>query len=241
MHHVKKATLVVLGIMLIPCAFGQDLDSPIQYEESFTVTFHEGNEGEWTFGNDFEEVRTEGGNPDEYLNNYYLDTIGPHARTSWGVESVFVGNYREEGVVGLSADLLLNHVDFTALQRPVTLILHYTNGTPDDFSDDLRVYNKGRMFNTAVWTTYSYEVPSYSEELPNGWDVWWGSDLTEDEIWNIVIENVDRVGFFVGDPEYFYIFQMWDVGLDNPTIFFGEEEEEPGHHKGRDDDEDLLF
>ncbi len=99
------------------------------------------------------------------------------------------------------------------------------------------------MFNTQVWTTYAFEVPSYSEELPTGWEVWWGSELDDDEIWNTVIQNVDRVGFFVADPVYFYIFQMWDIGLDNPTIFFGEEEEQPGHKKDKDDDddEDLLI
>ncbi len=225
-------TLTLAAVILLavsPVAFAQDLDSPFKYESSFTVTFNDENDGEWTFGNSYDNILHRGGNPDDYLNNDYLDTIGPHARTGWGADTTFLGDYREMGVVGLSADLLLNHVDFSALQRPVTLILHYTNGTPDDYTDDLRVYNKGRMFNTQVWTNYSYEVPSYSDELPNGWEVWWGSELDEDEVWNTVIQNVDRVGFFIADPEYFYIFQMWDIGLDNPTIFFGEEEEGPGH------------
>ena len=231
--HALGATLTLTAMLLLavsPLASAQDLDSSFEYESSFTVTFNDENDGEWTFGNIYDRILHNGGNPKDYLNNDYLDTIGPHARTSWGADTTFLGDYREMGVVGLSADLLLNHVDFTALQRPVTLILHYNNGTPDDYSDDLRVYNKGRMFNTQVWTTYTYEVPSYSKELPTGWEVWWGSELDEDEIWNTVIQNVDRVGFFIADPVYFYIFQMWDIGLDNPTIFFSEEE--PDHPQG---------
>ena len=246
-HRPKRslAAALTLGAMLLlvagTAAFAQDLDVSFDYESCFTVTFNDENDGEWTFGNSYDRILHTGGNPGDYLNNDYLDTIGPHARTGWGVDRTFLGNYREMGVVGLSADLLLNHDDSTALQRAVTLILHYTNRTPDDYSDDLGVYNKGRMFNTQNWTTYTYEVPSCSEELPNGWDVWWGSELDEDEIWNIVIQNVDRVGFFVADPEYFYIFQMWDIGLDNPTIFFGEEDEEedPGHNGPGHDDVEL--
>ena len=33
--------------------------------------------------------------------------------------------------------------------------------------------------------------------------------------------DVSTVGFFYGDPTYFFIFQMWQLGLDNPRITWG--------------------
>jgi len=33
--------------------------------------------------------------------------------------------------------------------------------------------------------------------------------------------DVAAVGFFYGDPTYFFIFQMWQLGLDNPRIAWG--------------------
>ena len=44
--------------------------------------------------------------------------------------------------------------------------------------------------------------------------------LTEDEAWNRVITGVDQLRFFTGDPESFYLSQIWDIGLDNPTIVY---------------------
>ena len=42
--------------------------------------------------------------------------------------------------------------------------------------------------------------------------------LTDDEVWNQVITDVDSVSLFGGDPTLFYIFQIWDVGIDNVRI-----------------------
>ena len=42
--------------------------------------------------------------------------------------------------------------------------------------------------------------------------------LTGDEAWNRVITGVDQLRFFTGDPERPYLFQVWDIGLDNPSI-----------------------
>ena len=36
--------------------------------------------------------------------------------------------------------------------------------------------------------------------------------------WNSLITDVDQLRFFWGDPELFYIFQMWDIGMDNVAI-----------------------
>ena len=36
-----------------------------------------------------------------------------------------------------------------------------------------------------------------------------------------VIQDVDELRFHVGDPELFFIFQVWDFGMDNPTINWG--------------------
>jgi hypothetical protein len=38
--------------------------------------------------------------------------------------------------------------------------------------------------------------------------------------WNELVIDVARIGFFYGDPTNFFIFQMWDVGLDNVRISY---------------------
>jgi hypothetical protein len=53
--------------------------------------------------------------------------------------------------------------------------------------------------------------------MPPGWNVL-NCTGTADAAWNTVITDVDRVIWFYGDPTFFYIFDIWDVGMDNARV-----------------------
>ncbi len=218
----------VAGLALAACGsllVGSALAAPPGLT-TFSETFDGGsNVGGWTFGNLANEtIEPAGGNPGPFLRNDFLDTFAPSARTTPGVASPFVGNYRERGVSVVEADLALFRVDFSAEGRPVTVILYSDAGTPDDPSDDCQVYRVGGKPGPRPdgrWNRYRFRVPSRSSTLPPGWQVRECGNRTGEEGWNLVIEDVDQLRFFVGDPELFYIFQVWDIGLDNPSIAWG--------------------
>jgi len=192
---------------------------------TFTETFDENNNtGGWTLGNPFlEAIDTTGGNPGAFLHFPDLDTFAPQPRTTVA-GSVFTGNYRDQGVSSVGIDLVLYHVDFSSADRPLSLVLRSDGGTPDDFSDDCAVYvigNKASPAPNGRWKTYRLKVPSDSPALPRGWNVLDCGSSTPDEAWDRVIQDVDQLTFFVGDPTLFFIFQVWDIGMDNPTITWG--------------------
>jgi len=192
----------------------------------FSENFEGGNNtGGWTFGNAFfERVEPVGGNPGAYLRNEFLDTFAPSARTTLGVDSPFVGDYRARGVSVVEADLVLFYVDFAAQGRPLTVVLYSDAGTPDDSSDDCSVYRVGGKPGpqpNGQWNRYRFRVPSSSVTAPPRWAAQGCAGRTVDEAWNLVITDVDQLRFFVGDPELFYVFQVWDIGLDNPSISWG--------------------
>jgi hypothetical protein len=193
---------------------------------TFTETFDGGsNTGGWTFGNPFFElIEPDGGNPGAFYRNTFLDTFAPQARTT--TESDFTGNYRTRGVSSLGVDLAVFHVDFSSAGRNISLLLTNDAGTPDDFSDDCTIYKIGKKVgpdDDGTWKSYSFEVPAKAKGLPEGWGVLGllcpGHDLKE--AWKVVTSDVDQVTFFFGDPTLFYIFQVWDIGMDNPTITWG--------------------
>jgi len=199
---------------------------------TFTETFEGGNNtGGWTFGNTFyEAILPTGGNPGAFLRNDFLDSFAPSARTTLGVDSPFTGDYRARGVTAVEADFALFYVDSTSLGRPVTLILYSDAGTPDDASDDCSVYFKGGKpapQPNGQWNRYRFRVPADAGAAPRRWAMLGCGGRTIDEAWNLVVTDVDRLRFFIGDPELFYIFQVWDIGLDNPSITWGTPEPEP--------------
>jgi hypothetical protein len=194
---------------------------------TFTETFDGGsNVGGWTFGNTFFElIEDDGGNPGAFYRNTFLDTFAPQATTT-ATDSPFTGNYRLLAVQSLSVDLAVFHVDFSSAGRNISLLLTNDGGTPDDFSDDCTVYKIGKKVgpdDDGTWKSYAFEVPAKAKGLPDGWGVLGltcpGHDLKE--AWKVVTSDVDRVTFFFGDPTLFYIFQVWDIGMDNPTITWG--------------------
>lgn len=190
---------------------------------TFTETFSQDmNEGAWRFGI-YDLVSDLGGNPGPYLRNPYLDTFAPQPRTEMGIASAFTGDYRATQVVSVGVDLKTFSVGYSADQRPLSVLLTSDPGTPDDSSDDCTVYLMGDVnvptSNGRDWRSYDFDVPNDATTLPQGWSVLRGcAESDPDAAWNRVIGDVDQLRYFYGDPELFFIFQTWDVGLDNATI-----------------------
>jgi hypothetical protein len=192
--------------------------------DSFTETFDGGsNVGGWTFGTGNEVVEASGGNPGAYLHDSFVDTYAPQPRTTQ--PSVFTGDLRQRGVTRLGIDLVTFAVDFSADGRPLTLMLISDQGTPSDPDDDWAAYLIGPS-NVPLpgqgWLSYSFDVPSRQTSLPAGWaTLALGPSSPPTPDWNQLITGVSQVRFFYGDPTMIFIFQGWNLGLDNPTVEYG--------------------
>lgn len=190
--------------------------------DTFTETFTGGsNTGGWLYGGPGETIEATGGNPGAYLHSPALDTFAPQPRTS-GPDSVFTRDFRARNVTAIGIDLITIAVDFSAAGRPLSLMLLSDAGTPGDPNDDWAAYFIGPV-NVPVpgdgWASFSFAVPSQATSLPPGWQTLaLGPNSPPVPDWNDVITDVDQVRFFYGDPTGFFIFQMWDVGLDNVTV-----------------------
>ncbi|HMN96773.1 MAG TPA: GC-type dockerin domain-anchored protein [Phycisphaerales bacterium] len=189
--------------------------------ESTVVDFDGGlNIGNWTWGIPVTYPQS-GGNPGAYMRTQGLDTFAPQLRTQGA--SVFTGNYREKSVVSLGVDLITFAVDFSAAGRPLALMLVSDNGTPGNPNDDWAAYTLGPDIPVPgqPWKSFDYDIPADATSLPAGWSyIAFGPGANFD--WNALIENVTRVTFFYGDPEFFFIFQMWTLGADNLRIVCGD-------------------
>jgi len=176
------------------------------------------NQGAWTFGAGDQIVAT-GGNPGHYLRTQVLDTFAPQPRTGAGVSSVFTGDWRVRDVTSTGIDLITHSTQFN-FQREVTLILDQDAGTPGDASDDSSVYFISSGFVPqpgAGWASFDIAIAADSPTIPAGWQVLQGVG-TADQVWNAVITNVSRVRWFYGDPTFFFIFDIWQIGIDNARI-----------------------
>lgn len=190
--------------------------------EEFIETFDGGsNIGGWTYFAPVESIEESGGNPGAYLRADGLDTFAPQPRTVG--ESVFTGDFRARNVQSLGIDLATFYVDFSAAERPCSLLLHSDNGTPDNFDDDWAAYRLGPDVSEPGegWQSFDFAVPSQETAWPDGWSsVQFGGSSPEPD-WDALMGNVTTVSYFYGDPTYFFIFQMWQLGLDNPRITWG--------------------
>jgi hypothetical protein len=190
---------------------------------TFTETFgNTSNEGQWSWNGGFQFVRSKGGNRGRFLQARFNDTFAPQAATALGVDSEFTGDYRATRVISVGADFETLRVDFSADERPLSVLLISDPGTPEDPSDDCTVYFVGSKFAPTPadgWQSYSFNIPADATTLSPGWGVLEGCpEASPDAAWNRTIQDVDRLEFFYGDPTFFFIFQNFDTGLDNPTI-----------------------
>lgn len=192
-------------------------------------TFETGsNQGAWTWGTGNEAFIETNGNPGRYLRDLTLVTYIPRASTSFGVQSVFTGDYRSRNVASIGIDMAIPYASYPVTGRTVTLILLNDNGTPSDLSDDwgaftvtnLSIPRTGIAGITDIlqWATYDIPVSSLSNTLPAGWS-WVSRDYQRRSgSWARLMRDVDHVGFELGDPALRYPLIAWDVALDNPRI-----------------------
>jgi hypothetical protein len=195
---------------------------PLPPPPRFTELFTKGsNEGDWSWGGGFQSIQAKGGNTKWYLRTEDNDTFAPQVATAFGIESEFTGNFREKRIFCVGADFITERVDFSAAERPMSLLLTSDPGTPDDPLDDCTVYSVGAAFAPEPgdgWRHYEFFLPPpfAPHVLPSGWSVLEGcTEPTPDDAWNRVLQDVDEVRFFYGDPTYFFIFQNFTVGVDN--------------------------
>lgn len=222
----------------------------IDSEPTFVETFEDhSNVGNWSFfglgRKGIEVIEDEGGNPGAFLHaglgvghNGYLNTIAPQLHTRVSGKCIFTGDYRAAGVVQVGVDVAIFGPPENNLPplpsddrvitegRPLSLLLRNDAGTPEDYSDDLTAYYIGDAnipMPDSNFVEYAFAIPSQSTTLPEGWYLW--GDVAvgeEDAVWNEVITGVSEVTFFFGNPELFAIFQAWDVGVDNVSIWLDE-------------------
>jgi hypothetical protein len=190
---------------------------------AFTETFSNGlNIGGWTYGTGNGRIETTGGHPGPYYRDPLIDTYAPILRSTSAM-SPFAGDYVARNVRRIGVDLILNHVDISAGNRPLSLILVSDAGTPADPTDDYGFYMIGAQNIPLVgqgWVSYSFPVPS-QEASPAGWTfIRFGDNSPRDPCWGCLLHNVTSVRFFYGNPEDFFIFQQWDTGADNVSIEF---------------------
>lgn len=204
-------------------------------EPTFVETFDKGsNVGGWSFFGDphnrIEVIEPQDGNPGAFLHATCgkfgcLDSAAPLLRTLIGESSIFVGNYRERGVTKIGVDIAIFGAANTGW-RPLSPMLRNDGGTPYDYSDDIWVFylgNKMIPMPNGVFKEYEFFVPSQSTTLPKGWKVLGGYGTGDDNAdWNTVINDVSEVAFHFGDPEMFFMFQLWEIGVDNVRVWYDE-------------------
>ena len=186
--------------------------SPLAQAQSITEGFDGGqNEAGWTWGAACESVIASGGNPGAFLTQECLDTFACQPRTT-NPNSLFCGNWRTKGASQFSVDLITHSTQFI-FQRELHLILKsgpleitLGHGDPDSVPQV-----------SVGWKTLSFDVNSQSQVMPPSWRVLSGTG-DPNLIWNSVIENVTEVQLFYGDPDFFFIFDQWYTGMDNPRI-----------------------
>ena len=209
--------------ILLTCLAALALSAGPGIAETVIENFDGGsNIGSWTYYAPTESIPESGGNPGAYLRAEDLDTFAPYPRTPLGVVSPFTGNYRAMNVTSVGIDLATFYVDFSAGERACTIMLHCDSGTPFDYDDDWAAFKLGPFVPEPGegWRSFDFEIPSQDTEWPEGWSVLQFGPDAPDPDWNVLMTDVKAVGFHYGDPEWFYIYQMWILGLDNARITY---------------------
>ena|SRR5215213_1615701 len=224
------AVWILAAVCLAGCFAGWAQAAEVRV--TTTETFETGtNQGMWTWGTGNEYFVETNGNPGRYLRDSYVVTFTPRASTSFGVESIFTGDYHDRKVASVGIDLAIASVNGGVSGRKVTLILLNDNGTPGDLRDDWGAFTVtnlpipptgvvGLTGGTDIlqWVKYDIPVPSQSAALPDGWSWISRSYLRRNGSWARLMRDVDHVGFILGDPAQLYPLLSWDVALDNPRI-----------------------
>lgn len=178
----------------------------------------------WRLGT-YDQIDATGGNPDAFLHDPELDSAVPTPYYVGPLPSPFFGDYRAASVYSLGLDVKVFAASFGVdAHRPISLVLGSDMGTPTDPTDDCEAYQVGAKpvpRPGSAWRSYDFRVPSDATTLPTGWTIrGFCAGLGPDDAWNAVIQNVTRVSFPFADPDTFWYFQVWDLGIDNVRITF---------------------
>lgn len=195
----QPVTLLAFALLASTAIGGTDLED-----------FDNGtNPSGWTWGTSTSVVPT-GGNPAGHLKTPVVDSFAPQLRTTVA-SSPFHGNYRTGGVTSIHVDLAVFSANFP-YDREATLMLS---------SGGCSVYKLGVQKIPApngTWKSFDYPIDPQSPTMPAGWKSFGTCAGGPNAIWNTVITNVTEVRIFYGDPELFYIFDQFSLGLDNASI-----------------------
>jgi len=197
-------------------------------EQTFVESFEQGtNEGGWTFGTGNELLVADIGDPGVCVFDASLISYAPRASTSFGVSSVFTGDWAARGVVRIGIDLATLWAEASMGERPITVILLNDNNTPDDLEDDWGAYLVSTQLapqpgevtaSAASWSTYEFDVPAREHQLPPGWG-WIARDTIRPHgSWVRLMGDVSHVAFMYGDITKLYLVFGYQVALDNPRI-----------------------
>ena len=165
----------------------------------------------------------EGGHADAFLDSGRTAGEAPSIATT-DRAAPFVGLYRVMGVADLAIDVKVFEARAPSGDRPVSLELIRAQGAPEDPRDDCVAVQVGKRLSHAErgWQAYNFKVPAYMTRLPSGWTVrGMCGQLSEDEVWNRLMQLTSQARFVLGDPDVFYPPEDWQIGFDNPRIRIG--------------------
>ncbi len=178
------------------------------------------NKAGWTY-NTGDVIEATGGNPGGYLHQPVADTFAPIFTTT---SSKLKGDWRAAGVSRLTFDAILHDMNFgNGSGFEMSILLRDTKGTAGVTDDDYAFYVGPNIpLKGAGWKSFDFAIPSQdTSAVPLGWKGGWAGDggmFRPGVTWNDVITSVDQVEIFWLNPEFFAIFQQWNVGHDNMAI-----------------------
>jgi len=209
--------LLTAAVMIVPAAAAV----MTTVSEDFDGTL---GDATWRLGT-YDRIDPTGGSPGAFLHNPQLDAAIPSPAYVGPLPSPFFGDYRAGNVYSLGLDVKVFAAGIGVdSRRPISLILGSDMGTPTDPTDDCEAYVVGSKpvpRPGSGWRSYEFRVPSSSTTLPAGWTLrGYCAGLGPDDAWNAVIGNVTHVAFPFADPDTFWYFQVWDIGIDNVHVTF---------------------
>lgn len=218
----------------VPSAAALVLVATLAVAATVLVTFVEDfetarNEGAWTYGTGNEFIATDGGgNSGLYLRDNNVVSFHPKASTSFGVDSLFTGNWTQRDVVSIGIDLATIDSSLNISNRTLSVILLNDNRTPFDLEDDwgallvtsLKVPPAGVIGDADIlnWVSYDFDIDSGARTTPAGWTILESPDVKGPQNWPRLMRDVSHVGYIYGDPRIPAILGSYKLALDNPRI-----------------------
>ncbi len=178
------------------------------------------NQGSWVWSGTFQASYLSGGNPDGWTLSEPLVHPAPRFQTT-DPNSPFGGDWRARGVTSVGIDLFALHIAPEAQGRALALVLYHDNATPGVPGDDPFVYTiAGQIPGDDNWHSYNVDVDSASTVLPSGWAIGGPWSGTADDLWNLVVGDVERVAWVVGHPALAPEPASFRFGSDNARLGF---------------------